>query len=130
MKCLLDTHTLLWALEDNPLLPQNIKNIIQDENNIIYLSAISLLEISIKHKKHPSLMQYSANEIIDYSSQAGYIFLSLSHESIKVHENMDYGTHKDPFDQILIAQSVANEMKLITHDAVLYKLSPQTTIYF
>ena len=130
MKYLLDTHTLLWALEGNSFLPDNIKDMILDEKNTIYISVMSLFEISIKHKKNPSLMQYTANEIIDYSSRAGYIFLSLSHESIKMHEKIDYGDHKDPFDQILIAQSIVNDMKLLTHDEIINRINPQNTVYF
>lgn len=130
MKYLLDTHVLLWALEDNSSLSEEVRNILLDENNIIYLSVISLFEISIKHKKHPELMRYSAEEIINYSMRAGYVFLSLSSDSIMCHERFDYGTHQDPFDQILIAQSNANDMKLITHDEAINKINPSNTFYF
>ena len=130
MKYLLDTHVLLWALEDNSLLSEEVRNILLDENNIIYLSAISLFEISIKHKKHPNLMRYSAEEIINYSMRAGYVFLSLSSDSIIYHERFDYGTHQDPFDQILIAQSNANDMKLITHDEAINKMIVSALIFY
>lgn len=130
MKYLLDTHVLLWALEGNDFLPNDIKNILLDDNNILYVSSMSLFEISVKHKKHPELMKFTAEEIINYASRAGYIFLSLSHESIVMHEKLDYGDHKDPFDQILIAQCVTNNMKLITHDEIIKNIIPQNTVYF
>ena len=53
MKILLDTHVLIWTLQDSPMLPFNIREAIVDENNEIYVSVLSLWEIAIKHKKIP-----------------------------------------------------------------------------
>ena len=50
MKLLLDTHVILWALEDSSRLPIHIRDMIIDERNEIYVSTISLWEIAIKHK--------------------------------------------------------------------------------
>jgi len=47
-----------------------------------------------------------------------------------MHEKIDYGDHKDPFDQILIAQSIVNDMKLLTHDEIINRINPQNTVYF
>lgn len=116
MKLLLDTHVVLWALEDSPRLPLYIRDLIVDENNEIYVSAMSLFEIAIKHKKQPTSMPYSAEQIKNYCQRAGFIFLSLSLDTISAFEKHDFSMHLDPFDQILVAQSVCNNMKLITHD--------------
>ena len=48
MQLLLDTHTLIWFLEDNPLLKTKSKQLIEDETNDIYVSTISFYEMSIK----------------------------------------------------------------------------------
>ena len=77
---------------------------------------MSLLEIAIKHKKSPDKMPYSSDQIRDYCQRAGYIFLSLSLDSIHTYEQYDFSAHLDPFDQILVAQSVCNNMRLIKHD--------------
>ena len=116
MKLLLDTHVVLWALEDSPRLPLYIRDLIQDENNEIYVSAVSLWEIAIKHKKQPTAMPYSAEKIRNYCQRAGFIFLSLSLDSISLYEKYDYSAHLDPFDQMLVAQSLCNNMRLLTHD--------------
>ena len=86
MKILLDTHVLLWALEDSPKLPLYVRDTLLDENNEIYVSSLSLWEIAIKHRNHPELMPFSATQIRDYAQRAGYIFLSLnfSHKSLTV----------------------------------------------
>ena len=121
MKILLDTHVVLWALEDSPRLPLYIRDIIRDESNEIYVSAMSLLEIAIKHKKSPDKMPYSSDIIREYCQRAGYIFISLSLDTIHFYEKYDFSAHLDPFDQILVAQSACNNMRLLTHDEALKK---------
>ena len=116
MKLLLDTHVVIWALEDSPRLPIYIRDLIQDENNEIYVSTISLWEIAIKHKKQPTLIPYSADRIKEFCQRAGFIFLSLNLDSISLYEKYDYSAHLDPFDQMLVAQSLCNNMRLLTHD--------------
>ena len=116
MKLLLDTHVLLWALEDSPRLPLNIRDAIIDENNQIYVSILSLWEIAIKHKKKPDLMPYSAAEIRDYAMRAGYTFSYLGVDAITVYDQNDFSMHNDPFDQMLVCQSQASNMRLLTHD--------------
>lgn len=116
MKLLLDTHVVLWALEDSPRLAPHIREMIIDESNEIYVSAMSLFEIAIKHKKQPSNMPYSADQIKEYCQRAGFIFLSVSLDTISIYEKYDFSAHSDPFDQVLVAQSICNNMKLITHD--------------
>ena len=116
MKLLLDTHVLLWALEDSPRLPLSIRDLIIDEKNEIYVSTISLWEIAIKHKKNPSNMPYSAEEIRNYCQRAGYIFLSLNLDNVTIYEKYDFSVHQDPFDQMLVSQSATHNMRLLTHD--------------
>ena len=50
MRVLLDTHIILWALENNSKLPKKAREIIEDERNQIYYSTASVWEIAIKHK--------------------------------------------------------------------------------
>ena len=116
MKLLLDTHVILWALEDSPRLPLHIRELIKEESNEIYVSAVSLWEIAIKHKKQPETLPYTATQIRDYCQRAGYVFLSLSLDSIQTYERYDFSSHLDPFDQMLVAQSACHNMRLLTHD--------------
>lgn len=121
MKLLLDTHVLLWALSDSLSLSPKAREMIIDERNQVYVSSLSLWEIAIKHKKHPELMPFSAEEIKRYSQRAGYIFLSLNLDAISIYEKYDLSAHKDPFDQMLVCQSAAHNMRLLTHDQELKK---------
>lgn len=119
MKILLDTHVLIWTLQDSPMLPFNIREAIVDENNEIYVSVLSLWEITIKHKNKPELMPFDATQIRDYAMRSGFIFLSLGLDAITTYDKYDLSAHKDPFDQMLICQSQAHNMRLLTHDKAL-----------
>ena len=119
MKILLDTHVLIWALQDSPNLPLNIREAIIDENNEIYVSALSLWEIAIKHKNKPDLMPFTASQIRDYAMRSGFIFLSLGLYATTTYDKYDLNAHRDPFDQMLVCQSQAHNMRLFTHDKAL-----------
>ena len=116
MKLLLDTHTLLWALGAPEKLPEYIVEMICNESNDIYVSAASLWEISIKNKKSPEKMPFTATQIRDYCQRAGYYFLSLSIDSVATFDKLTFKNNNDPFDQILVSQSIANNMRFVTHD--------------
>ena len=130
MKLLLDTHVLIWALEDSPKLPLAIRDAIIDESNEIYVSSLSLWEIAIKHKKKPETMPYSATDIRNYAMRAGYIFLSLNLDSISTYDKYDLNCHKDPFDQMLVCQSQTHNMRLLTHDEKLKEFGIGFVEYF
>ena len=130
MKLLLDTHVVLWALEDSPYLPSNIREMICDERNEIYVSALSLWEIAIKHKKHPEILTRSAIEIRNYCQRSGYIFLSLSIDNVSSYQTLDLSSHMDPFDQMLVSQALSSNMTLITHDKSLLKYNIPSILLF
>ena len=63
MKILLDTHVLLWLLEDNPRLTSRARQLIDDKENELCFSSISIAEIAIKHRKNPRLMPPAPDEV-------------------------------------------------------------------
>ena len=85
--------------------------------NEIYVSAVSLWEIAIKHKKAPAQMPFSSIQIRNYCQRAGYYFLSISVESTSTFDKLNFENNNDPFDQMLVSQSIANNMTFVTHDS-------------
>ncbi len=75
MNILLDTHIVLWALSDDPALPVKAKELIEDSNNNIFYSIISLWEIELKHIAHPDKLKVSAREIGEYCRESGFSLL-------------------------------------------------------
>lgn len=118
MKLLLDTHIALWAITDDPKLPQAALSLIMSANNEIIVSAASIWEISIKHSLGRGNMPVSGNEALGYFQEAGYRLFSVSAEHAAHVETLP-PIHADPFDRMLIAQAICEPMRLITHDALL-----------
>lgn len=108
---LLDTHVVLWWLEDNPALSDDVKDTI-DIQRSIYVSAVVPWEITIKQSvgklEGPSGLQQAVND-------RGFRELPVTFEHA-----MGVGLlphhHKDPFDRLLIAQARHEQLTLVTHD--------------
>ena len=66
MNLLLDTHILIWALNDDPRLSEKARNLILDENNAIYYSSVSIWGISIKHANHPDNVEFTGKELAQF----------------------------------------------------------------
>lgn len=63
MKILLDTHILLWAISNDVKLPEKERKLIENDENEIYYSIVSLWEIELKRLAHPDAMPVCAEEI-------------------------------------------------------------------
>ena len=120
MKYLLDTHIILWALMNRSELSESARNIINDAQNQLYYSTVSLWEVSIKHRLHPESIPCSSAELLRYLDASilrnlpvhNHHILALEH----LHRSEDAPRHKDPFDRLLLAQAVAEDAIFLTHD--------------
>ena len=115
MKVLLDTHILIWMLQDSPLLSKEVRKLLSDYGTEMYFSSVSIAEISIKHKVHPEGMVLSGEEAEEVIPQLGCMELELTAEHAAALDGLPL-FHRDPFDRILIAQAKAEGMKLLSHD--------------
>ena len=122
MNYLLDTHTFLWAVSDTKNLSKKVMEIIKNPKNNIYVSAVTLWEISIKVRiKKLNIDTLEPEDLISLSEQMDFELISLTpEESISYHNLLD-DTHKDPFDRMLAWQSISRNMKLISKDRELKK---------
>lgn len=119
MDYLLDTCTLLWAIT-NADLPNEIKTIIRDKNNFIYVSIISLWEIEIKHQKNPVAMPISLFDVDEALDGSNIYFLNCYIEHVgQLGEIIKQGIHNDPFDHMLLATAKQEKITLLTHDRTL-----------
>ena len=123
MKLLLDTHVLLWALEDSPRLPFEIREEIISENNEVYVSVASLWEIAIKHATHPENVEFTGKEMSAFCREAGFHCLEVKDRHVFALETLqrpeDAPRHNDPFDRILVSQAKAENMVFLTHDSLI-----------
>ena len=110
---LLDTHALLWALQDDPQLNQAARDAIEDEGNDVFFSVASIWEIAIKWST--GKMPVHPDEILSKALQSGFSQMDISADHAVAVADLPYvGNHRDPFDRILISQSQVNELILIT----------------
>lgn len=120
MNCLLDTHIALWLLQGSPKTPHEVLKLALDADNELFVSDISVWEVAIKHMNRPDKMLSSGSSFLKSCTDAGYRSLPLAQEAVLAYERLDInraaGIHKDPFDRMLIAQSKAANMLLVTHD--------------
>lgn len=123
MNILLDTHLMLWAMNDDPKLTDRARGFLLDSDNTIYYSTASLWEITIKHMNHPDRMNFSGKELSEYARAAGFLPLYIQEKHIFQLETLirepDAPLHNDPFDRILIAQAKADNMLFLTADTLL-----------
>lgn len=118
MRALLDTHTVLWWLSDDPALTRAARKIIAETKNTLIVSAASAWEIATKFRlgKLPT----AGNLMSDFCGQIereGFQFLAISAEHA-IRAGLMPGAHKDPFDRMLIAQCQAENLPIIGSERV------------
>ena len=117
MKLLFDTSAFLWYLSGDTKLPESVVSAVRSPENDVWLSAVSLWEIVVKHQlgKLP-LPAAPAIYIPRQRERHAVDTLSLEERAI-VHLPKLPAHHRDPFDRMLICQSIEHEMLLVTSDA-------------
>jgi PIN domain nuclease of toxin-antitoxin system len=119
---LLDTHALIWLLEKDPDLNQNIREDIEYFQYPYYVSVETLREIVILQSLKKIKLDYILDKIIAYLKEVQIKVLPIEVSHVKVLEKLpvfqDKGVaHNDPFDRMLIAQAIANNLTLISSDS-------------
>ncbi len=122
MNILLDTHVALWAIVDSPKIKMTARKIIESRKNSIWISAATLWEIAIKHALNREHMPLSSEQALRYFRRAGYHILPIEPEHVLAVEDLP-NHHNDPFDRLLVAQALAEPMRLMTRDRVVAKYS-------
>ncbi len=114
---LLDTHTFIWAAQEAEELPQRIAALLKDRGNLRYVSAVTAWEIATK-ARIGKLNKEIAQEFQPYLKRTGYIELPISirHGSTA---GAFTNAHKDPFDRILAAQALHENLTLLSNDTKL-----------
>jgi len=112
---LLDTHTLIWFLEGNNLLPENVRNIIINTENKVLISIATLWEMSIKISIGKLSLSRSLEEIIRKLSDENIAIIPIEPSDVLRVLTMPFH-HKDPFDRIIVAQSMAGNITVLSNE--------------
>ncbi|HEX3883032.1 MAG TPA: type II toxin-antitoxin system VapC family toxin [Stellaceae bacterium] len=117
MRLLLDTHLLLWAAFSRDRLSETARALILDRENELMFSVVSLWEIAIKAQLGRDDFRVDARLLRRSSLDNGYQELIVTGEHAVMIAQLPL-LHRDPFDRLLIAQSIAEGVTLITADSI------------
>lgn len=117
MRYLIDTHVFLWFVANSKELSQIAKNLLEDENNDILISIVSLWEISIKTALGKLAINGSYESVINDVNDNSIKILPLSFVHT-VEQNKLPFHHRDPFDRIIVSQAIVEKIDFISADTV------------
>ncbi len=115
---LLDTHCLIWFQENNPKIPERIMRIMQNPQNKIFFSQVSLFEIAIKQKigKLPAFT-IDVSDIYEQAVKDNFTFLPLHNRHLYSYDKVPLKEeHRDPFDRLLIATALEDSLVVLSVD--------------
>lgn len=115
MKLLLDTHLLLWVISQSRRLAPQARDLIGDPENELLFSAASLWEVAIKYRRGRDDFQVDPRVLRRGLFENGYSELAVTGEHAVAVAGLP-PLHRDPFDRILVAQSVVEGITLLTSD--------------
>lgn len=112
MRLLLDTHILLWWLNNDRKLGPQVRELIADGNNEIFVSSVSVAEIAIKR----SLGKVAVpDDLLKSLAEEGFQELPLLATHAAALEHLP-PHHRDPFDRMLISQAATESLTIASHD--------------
>lgn len=112
MRLLLDTHTVLWWLGDDPRLPASHRDAVRQSSNQVLVSAITVAELSIKAALDKLVMPEG---LLDQLRTEGFGELPFTAAHAEVLRDLP-PHHRDPFDRMLIAQVMVEDLTFLTSD--------------
>lgn len=115
MKYLLDTHIVIWLAREPNKLSKTVAEILENPENTVYFSTVNLWEIAIKTNLKKDNFSFDTAKLYRQLLANGFLELPINHKYTKIVENLPI-IHKDPFDGMLIAQSMVDDLCLITND--------------
>lgn len=113
MNLLLDTHVLLWALDDDPALSTAARAAIIDGSNLVFVSAATAWEIAIKRAL--GKLRVPAGDYMEELRRHRFTPLDITSEHALAVETLP-PYHADPFDRMLVAQALVEKLTLVTGD--------------
>ncbi|MBC6420792.1 MAG: type II toxin-antitoxin system VapC family toxin [Hormoscilla sp. SP5CHS1] len=111
---LLDTHILLWFLDDSPRLPQKVREQIEDADRLA-VSIVTLWEIAIKLSIKKLELQFEFQELPAFLDQLGIEVIPITFADVQCYVTLPLH-HRDPFDRLLVAQGMNRSLSLVSAD--------------
>lgn len=116
MRLLLDTHSFLWFISGNPQISSSARTLIEDVSNQPFLSVASLWEMAIKMSLGRLSFEQPFETLIPQQlSLNGIALLGITISHTAVVARLPFH-HRDPFDRLLVAQAMVEQMPIVSGD--------------
>lgn len=115
MNVLVDTHAVIWSITDNNRLVDPPRKIIENSANNCIVSIASLWEMGIKVSIGKLKLKNNLKHTFQIIEETGFTILPINSEHIAVNAQLKFH-HRDPFDRIIIAQAIHEELTIISKD--------------
>ncbi len=116
MRLLLDTHVAIWTLTEPRRIPSHISDLLGEPSNTVMASAVAVWEIAIKHQlRRRDSPPFSGHEAIGHFESAGLTLLNVTPAHAACVERLPL-IHSDPFDRLMLAQAIIENMQFVTYD--------------
>ena len=126
MRLILDTHAFLWWITDDPRLSPRARQVMGNAHNELFLSVASAWEIAIKTRLGRLSLEERADRFVpDQLSRNGISSLPIE-MSHALYTTRLPDIHRDPFDRLIIAQSVLERLPVVTKDSVIARYKVET----
>lgn len=116
MKLIIDTHIMLWWLDDDSRLSRRSRAVIAAPDNCVLVSQVSLWEIAIKQRV--GKLHVGPADIFPRLTEFGFELLQLANAHLFALERLPV-LHGDPFDHLLLAQAVHEEAVMMSADRIM-----------
>ena len=115
MKYLLDTHAIIWLIDESSKMPQKIKDIIINSENQIFISSVSLWEIALKVNLNKLNLNMGLNKLLSSIKRSEITVIQIEDTYLQILSSLPF-IHKDPFDRLIIASAITEDLTIITTD--------------
>jgi PIN domain nuclease of toxin-antitoxin system len=126
MAYLLDKHAFLWFVAGDKQLPASAKKIIKDIDQSCFLSAASLWEITIKHQNKKLELGISLKELFEFADRNQIEIIPINYTHLISLSKLP-SHHNDPFDRLIIAQAISEDLTIISKDKLFKKYKVKKT---
>jgi PIN domain nuclease of toxin-antitoxin system len=115
MDLLLDTHSLIWFLNGDEKLSDKARSVIEDSSNSKIVSIASIWEIAIKLSLDKFRFSKGFKHFLDMVADNGFEILPITFDHALELSTLEF-IHRDPFDRLLIAQCISDNLVIVTKD--------------
>lgn len=121
MTLLLDTHAFLWWVEGAPALGRRARAAVSNPDNEVFLSVASCWELAIKLSLGKLRLTQSLERFIpEQLTRNGFALLGIEFRHVARVADLPFH-HRDPFDRVLVAQALVDELAIVSADGVFRK---------